>query len=604
MRALLPISLSIGVAAAQSIPHGKTIAAIAREANGTVVSIVMSDKEGHPIAQGSGFLVSKDGRVLTNYHVIQHGSSAVIKLPDGAFFVIEGILAFDKDRDIAVIKTNGENFRSVVLGDSDRVQVGSEVVAIGNPLSLESTVSNGIISGVRTLKKEGAKYLQITAPISPGSSGGPLFSMAGEVVGITTSYLRGGENLNFAIPINDVKPLLATRSSKIEPFPNEGENSKLHGNSEQANAICSFIQGRILEALPQAPTLCDEASPDSVYPKVSVFSPVPVLPGNLRRAWSTALFQALQAAAKDGPCRSGCSISVSDAQMALRGMHYETDISKDTASLHAEIFPQIGGFASDQAYFWQWSYLLSGTRDDRLGSQEGTESLARNACQDYSRLLREDRMLAELLKQDPKLLPGLPTCSVMVPTPSSAYIVVDFSNSFMPTFADFSDPLPKAFHYLDRYEGAVIFRGPWATFSDGTTARYYQQYSLHWLGFVHDEMTSGVRDEGMSFLLLNGDHVRQPGQIYPNAIFGKDSKVGTIVTREAAVYKIKDYRGYARVQLTDGSEWAITPDSVTRCGLKVGDAVSLFAVKSVEADRGISPAKANCNLKASFAGAW
>lgn len=196
---------------------------MAKDANGAVVSIVMSDKEGRVIVQGTGFLASKDGRIVTNYHVIAEGSSAVAKLPDGAFFVVDGVLAFDKARDIAVIKAHGENFRTVALGDSGRIQVGEEVVAIGNPLSLESTVSNGIVSSVRTINEAGGKYLQITAPISPGSSGGPLFNMAGEVVGITTMYLKGGENLNFAIPINDAKRLILVRSSRVLALPNEPE---------------------------------------------------------------------------------------------------------------------------------------------------------------------------------------------------------------------------------------------------------------------------------------------------------------------------------------------------------------------------------------------
>jgi hypothetical protein len=186
----------------------------------------MSDKDGHPIAQGSGFLLSSDGRIVTNYHVIKSGSSATVKLPDGASFVVDGVLAFDKDRDIAVIKTHGENFRTLTLGNSDRIQVGEEVVAIGNPLSLESTVSNGILSGIRTVEKEGGKLLQITAPISPGSSGGPLFNMAGEVVGITTLHVEGGENLNFAIPVNEVKPLLLAKFSKVSGFPNEPSSSQ------------------------------------------------------------------------------------------------------------------------------------------------------------------------------------------------------------------------------------------------------------------------------------------------------------------------------------------------------------------------------------------
>jgi hypothetical protein len=206
---------------AQSAAPRKDIPAIAKAANGSIVSIVMSDKNDKPIAQGSGFLVGKDGVIVTNYHVISEGSSAIVKFPDGAFYAVDGVVAFDKARDVAVIKAHGQNFRTLTLGNSGQVKVGEEVVAIGNPLSLESTVSNGIISGIRTVEERGGQFIQTTAPISPGSSGGPLFNMAGEVIGINTLYLKGGENLNFAIPINDAKRLLQVKSSKIQPLPNE-----------------------------------------------------------------------------------------------------------------------------------------------------------------------------------------------------------------------------------------------------------------------------------------------------------------------------------------------------------------------------------------------
>lgn len=173
--------------------------------------------------QGSGFLISKDGDVVTNYHVIRNGSKGVIKLPDHTWYDIDGVLASDKDRDVAIIRAHGSDFRALTLGDSSRLQVGEEVVAIGNPLSLESTVSNGIVSAIRFVEDEGGTLVQITAPISPGSSGGPLFNMAGEVVGITTSHIEGGENLNFAIPINDAKRLLQTTFAKVGTLPNEPE---------------------------------------------------------------------------------------------------------------------------------------------------------------------------------------------------------------------------------------------------------------------------------------------------------------------------------------------------------------------------------------------
>ena len=225
MKPLALILLVVGIAHAQSAPPRKDIPTIAKAANGVIVSIITSDKDGRPVAQGTGFLVSKDGRIVTNYHVIKDASSAIVKLPDGAFYQVDGVVAFDKTRDLAIIKVHGQNFRVVSLGNSDRVEVGEEVVAIGSPLSLESTVSSGIVSGIRNIEDEGGKFLQITAPISPGSSGGPLFNMAGEVVGITTLYLKGGENLNFAIPINDVRGLLAP-DFKVHGFPVESETAR------------------------------------------------------------------------------------------------------------------------------------------------------------------------------------------------------------------------------------------------------------------------------------------------------------------------------------------------------------------------------------------
>ncbi|MGA7916872.1 MAG: trypsin-like peptidase domain-containing protein [Candidatus Acidiferrales bacterium] len=228
-----------GDVARQSSPSRKDIPSIAKAASGAIASVVMSDKDGNAIAQGTGFFVSKDGLIVTNYHVIAEGNSAVVKLPGGAFYVVDGVVASDKARDVAVIKARGQNFQTLTLGNSDRVQIGEDVVAIGNPLSLESTVSNGIVSGIRAVKEEGGNFLQVTAPISPGSSGGPLFNMAGEVIGITTSYLEGGENLNFAIPINDMKHLLPVNSSKLLGLPNETKSVKAqthHGDAPSAGA--------------------------------------------------------------------------------------------------------------------------------------------------------------------------------------------------------------------------------------------------------------------------------------------------------------------------------------------------------------------------------
>jgi Trypsin-like peptidase domain len=210
------IDLSAGLV--PKSPARKDIPTIARTANGAIVTIVMAAND-KPIAQGTGFLVSADGVIVTNYHVIEEGNVAIVKFPDGTILHVDGVLAADRVRDLAVIKIHGKTFRTLTLGNSERVQVGEEVVAIGNPLSLESTVSNGIVSGVRTDKA--GKFLQITAPFTHGSSGGPLFNMTGEVIGITTLVYEGVGQLNFAIPVNDAKRLLLTRSSKLQSLPNE-----------------------------------------------------------------------------------------------------------------------------------------------------------------------------------------------------------------------------------------------------------------------------------------------------------------------------------------------------------------------------------------------
>ena len=116
MKYMAVVLLLVAAMSAQNAPSTNKgarldIPAISREAHGAVVSIVVSDKNGHPVAQGSGFLISKDGQVVTNYHVIRNGTSAVIKFPDGTFFAVDGVLVSDEDRDVAIIKVHGNGLR-------------------------------------------------------------------------------------------------------------------------------------------------------------------------------------------------------------------------------------------------------------------------------------------------------------------------------------------------------------------------------------------------------------------------------------------------------------------------------------------------------------
>lgn len=162
---------------------------------------------------GSGFFVSADGVIVTNGHLIQDARNLVVKLKDKTGYTKIRVVKLDAKKDIAVIKIDGKNFKSVRLGNSDTLEVGQRVVAIGNPLGLESTVSDGLISALRKTNA-GIKLLQVSVPLSPGSSGGPLFNLQGEVVGITTASFLEGQNLNFAVPINYVKSLLPRSAYK------------------------------------------------------------------------------------------------------------------------------------------------------------------------------------------------------------------------------------------------------------------------------------------------------------------------------------------------------------------------------------------------------
>lgn len=179
-----------------------------------VVLIVVNDAAGKPVLEGSGFLVSSDGRIVTNHHVIANASSAVVKLDNGAFFPVEGIIADDPEHDLALIKVPGKNLPYLGLEDSDSLSVGQRVLAIGSPLGLENSVSDGIVSGFRNA--DGKSWIQTTAPASHGNSGGPLLVMDGKVIGVLTWKAGEGENLNFAVPSKLIVPLLA--NSSVQPL--------------------------------------------------------------------------------------------------------------------------------------------------------------------------------------------------------------------------------------------------------------------------------------------------------------------------------------------------------------------------------------------------
>jgi hypothetical protein len=206
-----------------------------------VVLIVVNDASGKAILEGSGFLVSADGRIVTNHHVIAGAVSAVVKLNSGAFFPVEGVITDDPEHDLALIKVLGKSLPYLNLEDSENLAVGQRVLAIGSPLGLENSVSDGIISALRTDEK-GKSWIQTTAPASHGNSGGPLLVMDGKVIGVLTWKAGDGENLNFAVPSKSVAPLLA--GSTVQPLGNVKADTTSQLISRSERIWTSMTSGR------------------------------------------------------------------------------------------------------------------------------------------------------------------------------------------------------------------------------------------------------------------------------------------------------------------------------------------------------------------------
>jgi tetratricopeptide (TPR) repeat protein len=165
---------------------------------------------------GSGFFVSDDGLLVTNFHVIRNASFASVRTAESTFFV-EGVAATDAKRDLAVLKVLGSNVPHLKLNQREVPPVGTRVFAIGNPAGLTNTLTEGLVSGHRNAS-QGFGGIQTSAAVSSGSSGGPLLTADGVVIGVTSSGLTVAQNINFAIPAGDVRELIRVRTGDVKPL--------------------------------------------------------------------------------------------------------------------------------------------------------------------------------------------------------------------------------------------------------------------------------------------------------------------------------------------------------------------------------------------------
>ena len=194
------------------------IAKLATNIRPAVALLSIYDENGKLVKTGTAFFTSRDGRLVTNWHVIDGAVRATAKLENGATYTVTGIHNSEPDWDLALLQAEATDVPFLPVSRKPLPEVGARIAVIGSPLGLEGTVSEGIISGKRTLSKKD-HWLQMTAPVSPGSSGSPVVDRNGEVIGVATFVLRESQALNFARPAEYVAQLLENTSADAEPKP-------------------------------------------------------------------------------------------------------------------------------------------------------------------------------------------------------------------------------------------------------------------------------------------------------------------------------------------------------------------------------------------------
>lgn len=241
----------------------RTPSELFQDVSQAVVRVVSLDGDGKPISQGSGFFVSTDGLVVTNFHVIEGAAAVRTQLYNNTYLEVTSVAAVSESDDIALLSTGAKGVPSLKLRDEGLPDTGTKVFAIGTPKGLANSLSDGLISGVREIAP-GNQVLQTTTPISPGSSGGPLLDDQGTVVGVTTFYIGGGQNLNFAVPSATVARIWKAASS---PQPLETVTG-----FEPKSRPKSFLQDRLERDLPfQARVAFTISADETIRPLVESY---------------------------------------------------------------------------------------------------------------------------------------------------------------------------------------------------------------------------------------------------------------------------------------------------------------------------------------------
>jgi tetratricopeptide (TPR) repeat protein len=229
----------------------ENIPALVKKTGISIAVILNYDQQGKALSQGTGFFLNKEGDLITNYHVLQGASRSEIRLSDGRGFPVKEIVAEDQEGDLMRVSVDIPGTMVHPLPISPTLpEVGEKILVIGTPLGLEQTVSDGIVSSIREIPGFG-KMVQMTAPISPGSSGSPVLNMKGEVVGVATFLIVFGQNLNFAIPAERITKMRAGQGSSLSDLTEKERKEQLAQATELYATGLRFVWAQKYEmALP------------------------------------------------------------------------------------------------------------------------------------------------------------------------------------------------------------------------------------------------------------------------------------------------------------------------------------------------------------------
>ena len=196
----------MAIRGAELLDNAAKVRALVEEARKAVVVVSFSGRGGARQGMGTGVIISEEGLVATNLHVIGEARPITVQLLDGRKFPVESIHATERAQDLAILKIQADSLPTLPLGDTDLLEEGDPLIAIGNPLGLEQSVVTGV-AGIRD-EVQGMDMIQLAMPIEKGNSGGPVLNLDGEVVGLVTLKSLRKENIGFAVAINHLKPLL------------------------------------------------------------------------------------------------------------------------------------------------------------------------------------------------------------------------------------------------------------------------------------------------------------------------------------------------------------------------------------------------------------